>query len=429
MANGRLAITNSLVVLRGKIPMLRRLSKIITATTTFLLLCNSVALAKTEKSQSPDRFPPSPLEINTVDPLLPLKPEKQPLSAQERQQLEAALDKLNQEATAKLQAGDTQGAFNTWNRELRLRRYLGALQEVQALGRVGAIAYQKNERPQVQYITERLQAIQQQAQSQKPPELELLQALGQAYQQVRSPQKAVEVYNQVLGIVRQQQNAAKEVEILQIIGNLHLDWFDYPKAAATYEQLLRLAIARGDSASQLTYLQQLAYIYEQGKQPQQAIKIRNQLVQIYQNQNTFTQIPALKQAIGSDYESLARENPNLLREAFNNYQEAYTTAWQLQQYVRAGEALQKLIALYRSQGQIEEALQASQILIQSQQLASNFYGLMNAYDLIGQIYLERKNYPQALTAFHKGLEVAQQLKYEENYFSEQIKKVYGQMPQ
>ncbi|MFQ4144598.1 hypothetical protein [Chlorogloeopsis sp. ULAP02] len=409
--------------------MLRRLSKIITATTTFLLLCNSVTLAQTEKSQSPDQFPPSPLEINTVDPLLPRNPENQPLSAQQRQQLEAALDKLNQEATAKLQAGDTQGAFNTWNRELRLRRYLGALQEVQALGRVGAIAYQKNDRLEVQYITERIQKIQKQAQSQKPPDLDLLQALGQAYQQVRSPQNAVDVYNQALAMFRQQQNAAKEVETLQTIGNLHLDWFDYPKAAASYEQLLKLAVASGDSTSQVTYLQQLAYIYEQAKQPQQAIKIRNQLVQIYQNQNNLTQLPNLKLAIGSDYESLARENPNLLQEAFANYQQAYTTAWQLQQYVRAGEALQKLIALYRSQGQIEEALQASQILIQSQQLASNFYGLMNAYDLMGQIYLERKNYPQALTAFHKGLEVAQQLKYEENHFSEQIKKVYGQMPQ
>ncbi|MDM9383422.1 tetratricopeptide repeat protein [Chlorogloeopsis sp. ULAP01] len=409
--------------------MLRRLSKIITATTTFLLLCNSVTLAETDKSQSPNQFPPSPLEINTVDPLLPLKPEKQPLSAQEQQQLEAALDKLNQQATAKLQAGDTQGAFNTWNRELRLRRYLGALQEVQALGRVGAIAYQKNERLEVQYITERIQKIQKQAQSQKPPDLDLLQALGQAYQQVRSPQNAVDVYNQALAMFRQQQNTAKEVETLQTIGNLHLDWFDYPKAAASYEELLKLAVASGDSTSQLTYLQQLAYIYEQGKQLQQAIKIRNQLVQIYENQNNLTQLPNLRLAIGSNYESLARENPNLLQQAFANYQQAYTTAWQLQQYVRAGEALQKLIALYRSQGQIEEALQASQILIQSQQLASNFYGLMNAYDLMGQIYLERKNYPQALSAFHKGLEVAQQLKYEENHFSEQIKKVYGQMPQ
>jgi tetratricopeptide (TPR) repeat protein len=273
-----------------------------------------------------------------------------------------------------------------------------------------------------------LQAIQKQAQSQKTNDLELLQALGQAYRQVRSPQNAVVVYEQVLTNVRQQQDTAKEIQTLQTIGEVHLSWFDYPKAAAIYQELLKLATARGDSVNELIYLQQLAYIYEQAKQPQQAVNIRNRLAEIYQKQNNLTALPALKLAIGSDYESLARENPNLLQEAFNNYQQAYTTAWQLQQYVRASEALQKLIALYRSQGQINNALQASEILVQSQQLASNFYGLMNAYDLIGQMNLERKDYPQALKAFQKGLEVAQQLKYEEGYFSEQIQKVSGQIP-
>ncbi|MCX7592986.1 MAG: hypothetical protein N2235_04345 [Fischerella sp.] len=408
--------------------MLRRLSVTITAIATYWLLYNSLTLAETKKPQQPDKFPPNPLETTTPDPLLPRDPKKQPLSASELQQLETALDRLNQEAVAKLQAGDELGAFDTWNRELRLRRYLGSLKEVQALGRVGAIAYQKNNRPEVQYITQRLQAIQKQAQSQKTTDLELLQALGQAYRQVRSPQNAVTVYEQVLTDVRQRQDTAKEIQTLQTIAEVHLSWFDYPKAAATYQELLKLATARGDSANELIYLQQLAYIYEQAKQPQQAVNIRNRLVEIYQQQNNLTALPALKLAIGSDYESLARENPNLLQEAFNNYQQAYTTAWQLQQYVRAGEALQKLIALYRSQGQINNALQASEILVQSQKLASNFYGLMNAYDLIGQMNLERKDYPQALRAFQKGLEVAQQLKYEEDYFSEQIQKVSRQIP-
>ncbi len=404
--------------------LLRRLGKIITATSAFLLVSNSLTLAETKK---PDRFSPSPLEINTLDPLLPPNAQQQPLSVQQQQQLELALDKLHQEASAKLQAGDRQGAFNAWNRELRLRRYLGPLKEVQALGRVGAIAFQNNERQEVQYITQRLQAIQKQTKAQFVPDLDLLQALGQAYQQVRSPQAALEVYNRLLAIVRQQKNAAKEVEILTTIGNLHLNWFDYPQAAVTYEELLKLALARGDAAGQLTYLQQLAYIYQQGKQPQQAIRIRNQLAQIYQKQNNPSQLPALNLAIGSDYESLARENPNLLQQAFNNYQQAYITAWQLQQYLRAAEALQKLIALYRSQGQTQEALQASEILLQAQQLASNVYGLMKAYDLIGQIYLERKDYPQALRAFQKGLEMAQQLRYDEDYFSGQIQKISAQM--
>jgi tetratricopeptide (TPR) repeat protein len=405
--------------------MLQRLIVIVTAA---ILFSSSLTLAESKKPIQPDKFPPSPLEITTPDPLLPRLPnDKQPLTQGEMQKLEVALDELNQEATAKLQAGDKVAAFEIWNRELRLRRFLGSLAEVQALSRVGAIAWNQNDSPELQYITQRLQAIQKQAQpkktaAQKAVDLELLRSLGEAYQKVRLPKRAIEVYEQVLAVVRQQ-DATAVVETLKTIGELNLSWFDYPKAATTYEELLALATSKGDRPNELAYLKQLAYVYEQAKQPQQAINVLNKLAEIYVNENNLTEMPVLKLAIASDYESLAKENPSRLQEAFKNYQEAYTTAWQLQQYVRASEALQKLIALYRSQGQIDEALQASQILVETERLAVNFYGMMQGYDQIGQLHLERKEYPQALTAFQKGLELAQQIKHEEAYFTQQIEKL------
>ncbi len=412
--------------------MLRRLSVIITAAILWQL-CSSSTLAETKKPQQPDKFPPNPLLISIPDPLLPRKPDKQPLTVTEQQDLAAALDKLNQEAAAKQQAGDKVGAFDIWNRELRLRRYLGSLAEVQALSRVGAIAWNENNRPEIFYIMQRLQKIQTSSfQKQKKlaktipsttVDVELWRSLGQAYTNLRSPKEAVEAYDQVLAAVRQNNDVVAVVETLKTIGEVHMSWFDYPKAADTYEQLLNLAPKSGDGANRLAYLQQLVYIYDQGKQPQQSIKIRNQLLEVYQSENNLTQLPELKLAIGSDYQSLALVNPTLLPEAFKNYQEAYTTAWQQQQYVTAGEALQKLIALYRAQGQTEEALQTGQILVQTQEKAVNFYGMMKGYDQIGQIYLERKEPTLALAAFQKGLELAQQLKHDEAYFTEQIQKL------
>ncbi len=404
--------------------MLRRLIVIVTAAIVF---SSSLTLAQTKKPKLPDKFPPNPLEITTPDPLLPRLPkDKQPLTLQEQQKLQPALDALNQEAAAKLQAGDPVAAFEIWNRELRLRRFLGSLAEVQALSRVGAIAWKQNDGQEVQYITQRLQAIQKQAQSKKRTaqvDLELWRSLGQAYQNVRSPKLAVEAYDQVLLVMREQKNTTAVVENLKTIGELHLSWFDYAKAAPVYEELLALATSQNERVNEVTYLQRLAYIYEQTRQPQQSLNVLNRLVEIYVNENNLIEIPELKLAIASNYESLAKENPNLLLEAFNNYQEAYTTAWQLKEYVRAGEALQKLIALYRSQGQTDEALQVSQILVETESQAANFYGMMQAYDQIGQLYLERKEFPQALTAFKKGLELAQQLKHEEAYFTGQIEKV------
>jgi tetratricopeptide (TPR) repeat protein len=409
---------------QGKITMLQRLIIIVTAAIFF---SSSLTLAETKKPKPPDKFPPSPLEIIKPDPLLPRSPkDKQPLTLQEQQRLEPALDELNQEATAKLQAGDQVTAFEIWNRELRLRRFFGSLAEVQALSRVGAIAWNQKGSQEVLYITERLQAIQNQAQSPKKTaeiDLELWRSLGQAYQNLRSPKLALEAYNPVLAVVRQQKDPAALIETLQIIGELHLSWFDYANAARIYEELLSLAASQGERVKEVTYLQQLAEIYAQTQQAQQSLTVLNKLVEIYVNENNLTEIPVLKLAIASDYESLAKKDPNLVIEAFKTYQEAYTTAWQLQEYVRAGEALQKLIALYRSQGQINEALQTSQILVDTQAQAANFYGMMQAYDQIGQLYLERKEYPQALTAFQKGLELAQQLKHEETYFTEQIRKL------
>ncbi|PIG93545.1 hypothetical protein [Gloeocapsopsis sp. IPPAS B-1203] len=410
--------------------MIQQREKVVVTTAIALwLCCSSIALAQRQESSS--NASPNPLEITTPDPLLPRL--NQPLSPQERQSLAAALDQLNVQAQAQLAAGNSIGAFEIWNRELRLRRALGALAEVQALGRVGAIAWSENETTQVQIITRRLQAIQQQAQSQPTVDLTLLRSLGYAYRQVRSPQQAIEVYNQILALERQAQNTVAADNTLRTIAELHLSWFDYSQAAKSYEELRNLANTRGDAfggsrsdhrVSEVTYLQQLAYIYDRARQYQQAITVKQRLADLYLNEAQFTQVPALRLAIASDYQALGQ-----IQQAFENYQEAYASAWSLQQYARAGDALRRLIVLYRSQGQVAEALQTSQILLEADNKAANFYGLMNTYDQIGQIHLQNGDENAALTAFEQGLAIAQQLQYQQPYFTQQIQQIQQQLAQ
>ncbi|HIK06993.1 MAG TPA: hypothetical protein IGS40_20265 [Trichormus sp. M33_DOE_039] len=407
--------------------MLKGFSAIIAAAILWQF-SSPLTLAQSYDPQQADKFPPSPLEITTPDPLLPSVRNKQPLSLTEKLRLQVALDELNQQAEAQLQTGDKKAAFEIWNRELRLRRYLGAVAEVQALSRVGEIAWNQSDRQEIYYITQRLQAIQKQAQpktskTQTTVDLELWSALGEAYQKVRSLQPAIVVYQQVLAVVRQQKDPIAEIDTLKTLGNLNLIWFNYPQAAASYEELLNLATSRGERQDELTYLQQLAYIYQQAKQPQKSIDVLSKLKEIYSQGDNQAQLPTLQLAIATNYETLAKENTTLLPEAFKNYQAAYTTAWQLQQYARAAEALQKLIPLYRSQGQVDAALETSKILLETEARGANYYGMMQAYDQIGQLYLENKDYPQALAAFKDGLELARQLKHQEAYFTQQVKKV------
>ncbi|MGB3422194.1 MAG: tetratricopeptide repeat protein [Dolichospermum sp.] len=402
--------------------MLQRFILIIT-TIIIWHLCILGTLARDKKVENLDKFPPSPLERTIPDPLLPNLTNKRELTPVELQNLKIDLDKLNQEARTIVQGEDKKKAFEIWNRELRLRRFLGTFAEVEALSRVGEIAVNENEREEVQYISQRLQVIQSDMVKQKSTDLQLWKSLGNAYQKLRLYKLGISAYQQVLILVKEQKDSLAEIDTLKNIGELHLSWFDYTQAANVYQKLLSLAINQGDKTNELEYLKQLAYIYTQGKQNQAAIDILNKLVEISTNEQNLTQIPTLKLAIAANYEFLAKENPNFRQQAFDNYQEAYTIAWKLEQYARAGEALNKLIAFYRSQKQITAALETSLILIETETLANNFYGLMLAYDQIGDIYLEQREYAKALTAFEKGLEIAQQLKYQESYFTKQIEKL------
>lgn len=379
---------------------------------------------QTQPPPDPDKFPANPLELKAPDPLLPRFPVAPPLSALERQQLETNLDQLNTQATTQLKLGNRLGAFDIWNRELRLRRVLGALSEVQALGRVGDVAWRENQPNQVRIITKRLQEVQQQAETQPTLDILLFEALGLAYQQVRSPGQAVTAYERILTDARQRQDRVKEIATLNTIGELHLSWFDYAKAEVAYQNLLAIAQAAGDRPNQVLYLKQLAFVYEQAKKPAQAIPVQKQLIGLYQTPQEAILIPAVKVKIADNYQLLGQ-----LAEAEQHYKEAYTLSQPLQQLAYASEALQKLGVLYRSHNRLDAALQVYEFLVGVEQQAYNVYGMMDAFDQIGQISVAQKAYPQAIAAFQKGFALAQQIKYRQDYFAAQIKQLSRPSPQ
>ncbi len=379
-----------------------------------------------EAATQPNQFPPSPLELTTPDPLLPGGLTK-PLSGAERQTLRTALDQLNEQATAKLRSGETIGAFDLWNRELRLRRALGFLEETQALGRVGDQAWRRNQSTELRAITNRLRAIQ--TQLQPPPKnqatpvnrAQILSALGVAYQQVRSPGLALGIYQLLLSEARARQDRTQETDLLNTIGQLHLSWFDYPNAIATYTELLNLARSRNDAQSVVTNLIQLAYTHEQANQPAQAATYQQQVIQVYQQSQQSQVIPALKIRLGDDY-AASKQLPL----AEKSYLEAFQLARPLLQLAYASDALQKLGDLYQKNNRLDAALEVYTYLASVQQQAYDTYGVMNAYDRIGQIQIQRKAYPEATAAFQQALEAAKQMNYRTDYFNEQIQKIAAQ---
>ncbi|MEG4431291.1 MULTISPECIES: tetratricopeptide repeat protein [unclassified Microcoleus] len=410
----------------------------------FLWLCaGSIASAQTNPPAL-DQFSPNPLEITTPDPLAPAN---ESLSSTQRDELTAALEELNLEAATKLQAGDGAGAFEIWFRELRLRRYLGPAAEIAALSRVGSVAWSNGKNLELQLITKRLQAIQKEVKSQVPLNTELLPAFAAAFQQVRAKGPTVEVYQEILENARQNQDILAQGQILKAIGLIHINWLSYDKAAPVYEELATLiqenrdlfaansavqtsAVVAGNGAppqpvtppTEVDTLRQLAYVYQQSKQPLKAIAAREKLASVYLNLQTPSAIPPLKIAIASDYQTIGQINL-----AAQYYQEAYNLAVPIQQYAQASEALDKLALLYRSQKQWEPTLRIYQMQLLLEERAYNFYGLMNTYDNIGQVYQEMKAYDKALESYQKGLDVAKKLGHRQEYFAKKIQKVNKQL--
>jgi tetratricopeptide (TPR) repeat protein len=390
---------------------------IILAGITIVREFKAVAQTETDRSNLPD-----PLEQPVRDPLIPSL--DRPLTPFEVRRLREALDGLDAEAQAQLQAGNADGAFEIWYRELRLRRVLGRIEEINALGRVGKIAWDNTRRYDVQIITKRLNVVQQEAEAEAPLTSELLLAFATAYQQVHSINNSLDIYQKILANARKNQDVAAEEEALRQLGQLYLAKFDYLNAASIYEDLLKRSQAKSNSYDEGIYLQQLAEIYSQALQPENAVQIKEQLAQKYISAQNLQGLAELKIEIGADYEAL--KNPE---QASQNYQEAFSLAWSLQQFGTAGEALSKLGDLYQAYDRDEYAMQIYQELIKVEQQAYDYYGLMQTYDRIGQIYLKQQNYPQALAAFQQGLQIARSLQYREDYFLSQIEAVNQQKNQ
>ncbi|WP_009547712.1 tetratricopeptide repeat protein [Crocosphaera subtropica] len=358
----------------------------------------------------------TPLEIPLDDPLLPSVP--RPLTPLEQKRLRKELDQLNQKAQQELDDGNDNLAFEIWYRELRLRRVLGRIEEINALGRVGEIAWNKTRTEDVQIITKRIVELQELSEQEDPLSPEFLIALANAYEKLHSLDNSIIVYNKVLNYARENDTPFTEKEALQGLGRLYLAKFDYPNAAAVYEELLDIAQAERNTYEEGLYLQALAEIYTASLQADNAAAIKQRLVDSYLASEKIQFVPPLKIDIGKDYETL--DQPEL---ASQNYQEAYALAWSLQLFGAAAEALTRLADLYTDYEQEDYALQIYERLIQVEQLSYNYYGLMRVYDKIGEIYLGKQLYQPALTAFQEGLILARSLNHNQDHFLAQIQKV------
>lgn len=354
-----------------------------------------------------------PLSISAAKPLpktdslLPPPSLNRPLTEFEVSRIKHKIEELNLQANNELTAGNLDGAFALWYRELKLQRALGWQDEIPALGRIGAIAWSNNRSTDVKLIARRLANIQ--------PELttnDSLDLLSRAYEEIRYLDRAIQIKEQLLV------NAtSNKLKILEDLGELYLAKFDYAKSARVYEELLEQVdfnknhLNVEDSRIEF-YLEQLVLVYGKTKQPKLGIPTKQRLIGYYTDRGKTDKLAVLNLAIARDYALL-----NDFNAADRSYRRAFELAYNLQQFALANDSFRELGELKLNNQQIPDAIAIYQQLITVQKQASDYYSLTNTYDRLGRIYQQTGDLEKAKTAFREGLAVAKSLNYRVDYFT------------
>ncbi|MEO1592561.1 MAG: hypothetical protein AAFU71_14905 [Cyanobacteria bacterium J06632_22] len=385
-----------------------------------LLLWGSHGSASYAQRLDPNQlqqFLSSPLVDRPRDPALPQPEVDRSLSPLELYQLGETLDNLDARAQALLDSeeeGATDEAFELWLREVRLRRVLGLEAELTALERVIPVVWNNQRGPELQLLTQRLRVIWNNATQSEAIAVDVERLLA-LFIMVRDEAAVIDITQGLADQAAARGDGVTQRQHLADLGAAYLAWFEFDKAAGVYESLVADAAIRNSPAQERTLLAQLIYSYQQNDRYAAAIPHQQRLLGLYRAADLADAEVPVGIAIARNYRAVA-DYPR----AVEYYQLAYRTAQQLQQYGYSSEVLQDLGDLYRDLGQLRDAITIYNLLVRVEQQSYNHYGILLAYDELGQIYTALNELDNARVAFQAGLAFAEALDYRQEYFQAQL---------
>ncbi|MEO0409714.1 MAG: tetratricopeptide repeat protein, partial [Cyanobacteria bacterium P01_A01_bin.135] len=270
-------------------------------------------------------------------------------------------------------------------------------------------------------IGNRLGEVEQVIRDRPNPDYGLLLQIADAYKTLRERDRAIAAYSDIIQRANQRGDIATEATALAALGEVHLAWFDYGSARPVYQRLLTLRQQQQDTLGEQQALGKLVIVYDETTQPDAAIDARQALVRRYRQSGDLSQVPGLKIAIAERHRELGQLNA-----AVQAYQEAAVTGQRIGFVGYVADAYRGLASLYLESDRPRDALTAYRFLVDAERQAYNTYGMMEAFDQIGQIHRSLGANQPAIAAFQRGLALAQQLSYRTAYFTAQIQSVQGQ---
>ncbi|MEO1069402.1 MAG: hypothetical protein AAFW95_09830, partial [Cyanobacteria bacterium J06638_6] len=368
------------------------------------------------------RFPflADPLQDDPLDPLLPNPVVERPLSPLEQYALEQDLDQLALETAALDATGEAEQAQLAWRREIRLRRLLGIEQELAAIDRVGQVLRDRNATQDLQLYAVRMDEIR--AELSLPEDRERLETMADTYVVLGAVDSAAEIYRDLADQAATSGDDDDQRQQLEILATLYADWFEFIPAAETYGELVGLAQASSDRDGELRYLEQQANNLEQAQDLAGAIALRQQLLSLYQTDPAlWPQIAPLQYQVAGNYRALGD-----LDTAARQYQTTYTNAIEQEQLAVAAVAITDLADIYKGFNRWEDVGYLYEQLLLVEQQAHNAFGMMAAYDQLGQVHEQLGVTSSALAAYREGLVLARVLGTRQTYFETQIARLTGE---
>ena len=370
-----------------------------------------IAWAQVLPAEVRDPFLADPEFAEPRDPLLPELQIMRRLSPLEKLELEAELDLLSAEAESLYLRGQTELAYQTWVREIRLRRILGYAEEIQAMQRVGLRVWEDSRTQETQLFTLRLRQIQADLLSQELLRISLLEEIAAMFEILRDVDSAIALYETLVVKAAQVNNQAERQRLLENLANLQESWFRFEVAGKTYQSLI-VANGTGDPLKQVQYLQGAIRNYQGAGQLDTAIGYQRRLLAQYEATGTIQPIPTLMLAIARNYRDLDE-----LEQARTYYLTTYSTALGQNQSDIAREAVQDLADVYLALERTDDVLYLYEQRIALERISYNGYGIMQVFEQLGQLYETEEDPDAAISAYREGLVIANHLGHREAYFS------------
>ncbi|TVQ11547.1 MAG: hypothetical protein EA368_05400 [Leptolyngbya sp. DLM2.Bin27] len=390
------------------------LSLALLAATALVLGIAPLALAQVLRPELRFPFLADPLQDQPRDPLLPSPPVPRPPSPLELYDLEQALNQLALEAAALDQAGELADARQLWRREIRLRRLLGIEPELAAIDRVGRVLRDRTATQDLQLYTVRLDEIR--AELTLPADRDRLAAMAATYVVLGAVEAAAEIHRALADAALQSGDRTELRQQLETLAGLQADWFNFPEAAQVYGELVALAAADPLRDGEIRYLGLQADNLEQAQDLAGAIARQQRLLTLYQaDTSLWPQIAPLQHRVAHNYRTLGD-----LDTASRQYQAAYSNAIDQGQLEVASNAIADLAEIYQTLGRQADVVYLYEQLLLVFQQAHSAYGMMAAYDQLGQVHEQLGATPSALAAYREGLVLARVLGTRQAYFEAQI---------